>query len=181
MREFPKSTTLSPPNHAAEYQNLMNVTENLGPSDRGTSQAPAVFDEYGQLRPENTLNAMLSNLEFSNFERQTQNWQMPGESMIPWSGPGAPYLDRNLLEQRAFDIREKLRYTATAINPPNPASKEVLDAIEIFTAERIAVNTKLYFRHWHKHGPMVHEASFNPCVAALPLVLAVMSVGGMVR
>ncbi|RDL41750.1 Zn2 DNA-binding protein [Venustampulla echinocandica] len=179
MREFPKSTTLSPPSHAAEYQNLMNIAESIEPPDRSISQAPSAYDEYGQLLPENNLNAMLSNLEFGNFERQTQNWQMPGESMIPWSGPGVPFLDRNILEQRAFDIREKLRYTAAAINPPNPASKEVLDAIELITAERIAVNTKLYFRHWHKHAPMVHEPSFNPCVAALPLVLAVMSVGGM--
>ena len=84
------------------------------------------------------------------------------------------------MDQRAFDIREKLKYTAATMNPPHPPSKELLDAIELITVDNFAAYIKLYFRHWHKHAPMVHEATFNPTTAALPLVLALMSLGGMV-
>lgn len=129
---------------------------------------------------ENNIDVFLNRLDFQNFEQQTNNWQMPNENMILWSGPDALFLDRRVLEQRAFDIREKLRYTASVQNPPHLPSKEVIDAIEVITAESIASYIKLYFRHWHKHAPMVHEATFNPCTAALPLVLSLMSLGGMV-
>ena len=105
---------------------------------------------------------------------------MPNENMILWSGPDSLFLDRRVLEQRAFDIREKLRYTAAVQNPPHLPPKELIDAIELISADKLAAYIKLYFRHWHKHAPMVHEATFNPCTAALPLVLSLMSLGGMV-
>ena len=183
MQEFPKSTTLSPSAKAADFSNLMSVEETFRPlhvngNIPGTGSA---YRDYGHNRDENNLDVFLSNLEFGTFERQTHNWQMPGENLISWSGPDALFLDRTVLEQRAFDIREKLKYTAATQNPPNPPPNEVLGAIDLITAENIAAYIKLYFRHWHKHGPMVHEATFNPCTAALPLVLALMSIGGMVR
>jgi len=90
------------------------------------------------------------------------------------------FVDRTAMEQRAFDIREKLRYTAATLNPPHLPSQELLDAIEHITADKVAAYIRLYFRHWHKHAPMVHEATFDPITAALPLVLTLMSLGGMV-
>lgn len=129
---------------------------------------------------ENNLDVFLSNLEFQNFEDKTHNWQMPGENMILWSGPDAIFLNRGVLEQRAVDMRKKLEYTAAAMNPPHPPSVETIEAIRLITADNIAAYIMLYFRHWHKHAPMVHEPSFNPCTAALPLVLSLMSLGGMV-
>lgn len=146
------------------------------------SPAPvqSTYQEYGHLIQEHNIDVFLSNLEFQTFETQTNNWQMPGENMMLWSGPGALLIDRTVLERKAYEIREKLRYTAAMHNQPHPPSPEIVEAVELITADNIAAYIKLYFRHWHKHGPMVHEATFNPCTAALPLLLALMSLGGMV-
>jgi hypothetical protein len=105
---------------------------------------------------------------------------MAGENKVTWSGRDIPSLDRIVLEQRAFEIRDRLKYTAATMNQPNGPSQELLDAIESITARNIGTWCRLYFRHWHKHGPLVHEATFDPVKAALPLVLALMSIGGMV-
>ena len=182
MQEFPKSGTLSPSAKAAEFPHPMSGDERLRRLhiDGSFPISASGYRDNGHMRDDNNLDVFLSNLEFGTFERQTHNWQMPGENMILWSGPDALYLDRAVLEQRAFEIREKLNFTAATQNPPNPPSKEVLEAIQLITADNIAAYIKLYFRHWHKHGPIVHEPSFNPCTAALPLVLALMSLGGMV-
>ncbi|PBP20705.1 hypothetical protein BUE80_DR008591 [Diplocarpon rosae] len=59
------------------------------------------------------------------------------------------------------------------------AANVMRQAIDTITAETVAANIGLYFKHWHKHAPMVHEATFSPVSAALPLVLALMSIGGM--
>ncbi|KAF4624958.1 hypothetical protein G7Y89_g13210 [Cudoniella acicularis] len=180
MHEYPKSTTLSPNTRAADFQNLMNLgSATYEPLASKINGAVPAYQGFNPLIQENNLDVMLSNLEFDTFERQTHNWQMPGENLILWSGHDGLFLDRNVLDQRAFDIREKLKYTAASQNPPNWSSKELLDAVEMITADSIAANINLYFRHWHKHGPMVHEATFNPCTAAFPLLLALMSIGGM--
>jgi hypothetical protein len=179
MREFPKSTTLSPNNRAADFSSLMSIGRRFEPGT-GELAGPSMYQEYGHMIQENNLDVFLSQLEFSNFEQRTNNWQMPGENMVLWSGPDALFLDRAVMDQRAFDIREKLKYTAATQNPPHLPSKELLDAIELITADNLAAWIKLYFRHWHKHAPMVHEATLNPCNAALPLVLGLMSLGGMV-
>jgi hypothetical protein len=183
MNEFPKSMTLSPSSQAADFQATSAARSGFpslaGPPMAGQQAFPR---HYGQIQPENdhNLDTMLRNLEFSTFEQQTNNWQAPDGNMMLWSGAEGIYLNRNVLEQRAFDIKEKLRYTAHTMNMPHQPSKEVLDAIEHITAESIVLNLKLYFSHWHRHAPLVHEPTFNPCSAALPLVLALMSLGGMV-
>ena len=179
MREFPKSSTLSPNSKAAEYQSLMNLSHNYEPPLAVMNDGAYMHQEYGHIMQENNLDALLSNLEFGTFEQRTHNWQMPGENVILWSGD-APFLDRNALEQRAFEIREKLKYTAANLNAPNLPPKEILDGIDLITTDNIAAWVKLYFTHWHKHAPLVHESSFNPCAAAIPLVLALMSLGGIV-
>jgi hypothetical protein len=179
MREFPKSSTLSPNSKAAEYQSLMNLGHNYEPHMAVMNEGQPMYQDYGHVVPENNLDVLLNNLEFETFEQRTHNWQMPGENDILWSGD-APFLDQIALEQRAFEIREKLKYTAATLNAPNLPPKEILDGIDLITADSIAAWVKLYFRHWHKHAPAVHESSFNPCAAAIPLVLALMILGGMV-
>lgn len=177
MQEFPKSTTMSPGD--SHITGLVD-TERRHEAHAGNDPGGTVYQEYGHMVHENNLDVFLSNLEFQTFEQQTNNWQMPHENIILWSGPEAIFLDRTALSHRAFEIREKLTYTATTMNPPHLPSNEILNAIELITADNIAAYIKLYFRHWHKHAPMVHEATFNPCSAALPLVLALISLGGMV-
>ena len=88
--------------------------------------------------------------------------------------------DRAALEQVAVDIRKRLEASATTMNLPNVPSKNILESIQAVTGKQIAIWITLYFRHFHKHGPVIHEATFNPTTAALPLVLAIMSVGAMV-
>ena len=88
--------------------------------------------------------------------------------------------DRAALEQVAADIRKRLESSAATMNLPNVPSKDILELIQAITGRQIAIWIRLYFRHFHKHGPVIHEATFNPTTAALPLVLAIMSVGAMV-
>ncbi|KAH7383612.1 hypothetical protein BKA64DRAFT_163191 [Cadophora sp. MPI-SDFR-AT-0126] len=177
IREFPQSSTRSPSSKPDILPASSSATE-YGAQSSASSATP-VFQQYGHMIQANNIDVFLNRLEFQNFEQQTNNWQMPNENMILSSGPDSPFLDRKVLEQRAFDIREKLRYMAAVQNPPHLPPKELIDAIELITADKVAAYIKLYFRHWHKHAPMVHQATFNPCTAALPLVLSLMSLGGM--
>jgi hypothetical protein len=151
----------------------------------GEMSGPAmpVYNNFSQQVPmDPNLDNFLRSLEFSTlFEQETHNsGPLTGENMVTWPGPDMAFLDRAVLEQRAFNIREKLRYTALTMNQPHNPSAEVLGAIELITADKIAYWIKLFFRHWQKHAPMIHEPTFNPCTAALPVVLSVMSLGGMV-
>ncbi len=181
MPEFPKSTTLSPNSSTATFTPLQPVQNGYGTQNGNLDTTPmSIFQKYGHMIQENNLDVFLSNLEFQTFEQSTNSWQMPQEDIILWSGQDNVFLDRGVLEQRAFDVREKLKYTSVTQNAPNPPSKELMDAIELITANKLAAYINLYFRHWHRHAPMVHEPSFNLCTAALPLVLAMMSIGGMV-
>jgi hypothetical protein len=175
MREFPKSTTLSPHNQAVDFSS-MAVDRRYEPSAGG----PSMYQENGPTTQENNLDIMLSHLELTTFEDMTNNWEIPGENMMLWSRPDSLFVDSTAVEHRAFDIREKLKYTAATLNSPHSPSQELLDAIELITAHNFAAYIMLYFRHWHKHAPMVHEATFNPTTAALPLALTLMSLGGMV-
>ena len=186
LREFPKSTTLSPSStNLLPVQSVFrpvpgdvsNDIQNGMPNGLPNVSMPG-YQYFERREPDNNLDAFLSTLEFSTFERQ--NWPAQAENMMMWSGQDTRFFDRAVLEQRAYDIKEKLRYTAASMNPPNLPSKDILDAIELLTMHNIATYVNLYFRHWHKHAPMIHEATFNPGTAALPVVLAMMSLGSMV-
>jgi hypothetical protein len=66
---------------------------------------------------ENNLDVFLSHLEFQQtFEQETHNWQVIGGNSISSLGPDSRYLDQAALEQRAFDIREKLKHAAATHN-----------------------------------------------------------------
>ncbi len=179
IREFPQSTALSPNNRVDGFSNVNSLGRGYE-GGVGISSAVPTNQGYRPVIQESNLDVFLSHLEFQTFEQRTSNWQMPNDDLILWSGSDTLFLDRRILDQRAFDIREKLKYAAENMYHPHPPSKEVIEAIGLVTADNIAANIQLYFRHWHKHGPMVHEATFNPCYAALPLVLSLMSLGGMV-
>jgi hypothetical protein len=178
IEEFPKSTTLSPNSKPEGYSSS-------GPSGQhfhhmgDIPDRTSVYREYGHMIQENNIDVFLSHLDFSNFEQQTNNWQMPGENLILWSGSDR-FLDRGVFEQKAFQIRSTMKHTSEIMNPPHSPPAEIVEALELITADNIAAWIKLYFRHWHKHAPMVHEATFDPCNAACPLILSLMSLGAMV-
>ena len=182
MREFPKDATLSPNSKHADYSNLGGMNNGFEPYVGDLTETVPIHNGYGHMpQIENDLDAFLSHLEFETFEQQTNVWPVQGESLMLLSDQEVLFLDRNVIEQKAFDLRVKLKYAAAIMNPPNHPSEEVLSAIELITVDSIAAYIKLYFKHWHKHAPMVHEATFNLSTAALPLVLALMGIGGMVR
>ncbi|TVY93686.1 Gastrula zinc finger protein [Lachnellula willkommii] len=178
MREFPKSSTLSPNSKPAEYQSFTSLGHSYEPPLAAMNDASYMHQDYGHIMQDNRLDVLLDNLEFEKFEERSHSWQMPGENAMPWSGD-ATFIDRHVLGQRAYEIREKLKYTAANLHSPNMPPKEILDGINSITADNMAAWVKLYFTHWHKHAPLVHESSFNPCAAAIPLILAVISLGGM--
>jgi hypothetical protein len=176
---------LSPHSQTAEYQSMSTARNGFNNLAGNPNAGPQAYpQQYGPMQPipenNNNIDTMLRNLEFANFEQPPNNWSAPGENMMPWAGAEGVFLNRTVLEQRAFEIKEKLRYTASTMNAPHQPSRETLEAIDRISANSIVVNIKLYFSHWHKHAPFVHEPTFNPCSAALPLVLALMSLGGMV-
>jgi hypothetical protein len=53
------------------------------------------------------------------------------------------------------------------------------EAVDLITPEKIHTFVKLYFYHWHRHGPLIHEPSFDAATVALPLLLSVFAIGGM--
>ena len=182
-RDFPKSLTLSP---MTSIRDLIPINKPFDASQPVLTRPnydqellTPVSQHNRRMSSDTSLDIFLSSLEFSTFERQTQNYQLPNEDVLPWSGYNVAFADKPVLEQRAFDVREKLRYE-TAMFSPGVASNEVLDAIDILTADNIAKWTQLYFRHWHKSYPIVHEPSYHPCSAALPLLLSMACIGGMV-
>lgn len=179
IEEFPKSTNSSPNPRPGNFSNLTSTPgRSFQPMD-GVANGPLAYRDYGHIQ-ETNLDVFLSHLEFSNFEQQTNNWQTPNENLIPWSGSDALFLDRTILGQKAFEIKSSLKRASELMNPPHRPPAEILDALELIVADNIAAWIKLYFKHWHKHAPMVHEATFNPCNAAVPLVLSLMSLGAMV-
>ncbi|KAM3086871.1 hypothetical protein ACMFMF_000806 [Clarireedia jacksonii] len=183
MHEFPKAPTLSPKSGIVEYANLSPPRMNIEPWLGGVMNGNVSSYGYsGNMDVDPNLIDSLANLEFETFERQRQiqGWQFPEGNVTSWFESNDSFYTRNILEQRAFDIREKLRYAASTQSMPNVLTKEMIDSIELIKADTIASFTSLYFKHWHHHAPMVHKASYNPCTAALPLVLSIMSLGGMV-
>ncbi|KAJ5047458.1 uncharacterized protein L3040_003285 [Drepanopeziza brunnea f. sp. 'multigermtubi'] len=177
IREFPQSTAQSPMVNPVQLARVMSMDGN-SQSSGGVAIPENIYQAYqGQT---DQLEVFLDRLEFQNFQQQTNHWEMPSEDdMLLWSGANVMLPDHRGLAQRAFDIRQKLNYAAAAQNPPFLPSEQVVEAIEMVTAENITTYVRLYFRHWHKHAPMVHRATFNPCTAALPLVISVMSIGAM--
>ncbi|ESZ95330.1 hypothetical protein SBOR_4264 [Sclerotinia borealis F-4128] len=176
MREFPKVSTVSPENRVAEHASLFPqsiIQPWVGEDLRSQNVANFGYSASMEIDPNV---AFLQNLEFETFERLTLECQFPADL---WPGPDDMFLNRNVLEQRAFDIQKKLGYAASSQAGVNAPSKEIIEAIELITPITIAAYIKLYFKHWHHHAPMVHEATLNPCTAALPLVLSVMSLGAM--
>jgi hypothetical protein len=179
MRKFPKDNTSSP--ESIQFRSPILVQNGSGDTPVSEELSGATPSPNGHVRKpgETDLDVLLSNLELGTFECQTNNFQTASENAIAQPGHSLFSLDRIVLEQIAFDIRSKLESTAVTMHELNTPSKELFDAIEIVTAKNIAAWIRLYFRHYNKHGPIVHEATFNPVRAALPLVLAIMSIGVM--
>jgi hypothetical protein len=185
MREFPKDTTSSPSKSHVEHVEDVpspSTTQNesrYSPTSPGQYQCPpSHHSRHIRMPRESNLDIFLSNLDLGTFEWQTNNYQTSVDVTVQ-PGYGPLLLDRAALEQLSIDIRTRLGSAAVSMNVPNAPPRELLDSIQGITAKNIAIWSRLYFRHFHKHGPIVHEATYNPAAAALPLVLAIISIGAM--
>lgn len=180
MREFPKDNTVSKIEKPPSSITGQNEAGAIPVSERLFECAPSHKGHIHMPR-ETNLDIFLSKLDLGTFECQTQNFQTVAENAAiqPGLHPLSP--DRAQFEETALCIRQKLESAAIAVNQPNAPPNELLDSIKIVTAHNIPTWTRLYFRHFHKHGRLVHEATFNPLTSALPLVLAIITIGAMVR
>ena len=178
LREFPKSNYMSPSHEHAQVPNMLNTPYSFPPPDMPPGMAN--FQQYHPAS-EPSFASIMSGMTFdATFHKQT-NWMLPMDSATPWMGSDERI--RSIMEKRAHDVREGLKMTAhnyNIISQQGNAMEQFYDAVEIVTADSIVQNIDLYFRNWHRHAPMVHQPTFNACNAALPLVLALMALGGMV-
>jgi hypothetical protein len=178
LREFPKSNYMSPNNQHAQVANMLVTPYAFPPPDMAPGMA-----NFQQFHPasEPSFATIMSGMTFDATYNKQTSWMLPMDSATPWTGTDERI--RSIMEKRAMDVREGLKMTAhnyNIISQQGNAMEQFYDAIEIITADFIVHNIDLYFRNWHRHAPMVHQPTFNACNAALPLVLALMALGGMV-
>jgi hypothetical protein len=85
------------------------------------------------------------------------------------------------LETRALEIQAHLRIAAATLDEANgTCSLRDLDpAIDLVTYSEIETCVDLFFRYYHRHCPILHKHSFCPVITPMPLLLAVMALGGM--
>lgn len=178
LREFPKSNYMSPNHQHAQVANMLVTPYAFPPPDM-----PPGMANFQQFHPasEPSFATIMSGMTFDATYNKQTSWMLPMDSATPWTGTDERI--RSIMEKRAMDVREGLKMTAhnyNIISQQGNAMEQFYDAIEIITADFIVHNIDLYFRNWHRHAPMVHQPTFNACNAALPLVLALMALGGMV-
>ena len=87
-----------------------------------------------------------------------------------------------LLEPRAHEVREVLQVTAGNFGTALPEASHMLQlgpAIDALTGLEVELLVNLFFSNYHRHCPVLHRPAFQPTVCPLPLLLAVMALGGM--
>ncbi|KAH8819775.1 hypothetical protein F5884DRAFT_849078 [Xylogone sp. PMI_703] len=128
-----------------------------------------------------TGDTFLNDLEFGIFN-PSSNWHSPSlelDDPILYGVPNAAPSYWEVLDCKAAEIRGGLLREAERFLLAGNCDASTLSAIDLITGERIDSYVRRYFKHWHKHGPFLHEKSFDACQVALPLLLAVFSIGGM--
>lgn len=184
MHRFPESSNTDKAGSSATGSDYLSYSEtgSYDPVLDHANRKPAistVYDGYfvgGQL----PLDTFLSDLP--NPFAPPVDWRLEDialDQTIISALPPPQFSASAELEARAVDIREKLCRSAECLFLPENPPPDLLQAIQLITGLTLDTFVKLYFRHWHKHGPMVHEPSFDPIRAPIPLLLSMFSVGGM--
>jgi hypothetical protein len=85
------------------------------------------------------------------------------------------------LEPRANEIKDQLRIAATTLDNLHRTQslKDLDSAIELIAPSDIEACIELFFSYFHRHCPILHKPSFCPLIVPMPLLLAVMALGGM--
>ncbi|KAF3929903.1 hypothetical protein AA313_de0201984 [Arthrobotrys entomopaga] len=57
--------------------------------------------------------------------------------------------------------------------------QRAVEAVELITGDVLQRFTNSFFRHWHKHGAIIHVPSYSPSTCATVLILAMSCIGGL--
>ncbi|KAF3908990.1 hypothetical protein ABW20_dc0108659 [Dactylellina cionopaga] len=57
--------------------------------------------------------------------------------------------------------------------------QRAVEAVELVTGDVLQRFTISFFRHWHKHGSIIHLPSYSPSTCATVLILAMSCIGGL--
>ncbi|KAK6358088.1 hypothetical protein TWF730_007443 [Orbilia blumenaviensis] len=61
----------------------------------------------------------------------------------------------------------------------SPDYRRMMETVESVTGDLLQRFTNSFFRHWHKHGPIIHLPSYSPSTCATVLILAMSCIGGL--
>jgi hypothetical protein len=124
-----------------------------------------------------SFDSFLDNLEHLSFGAPLTHAHSPGIT----NGRGEYSNIFSGLEPRANEIKDRLRIAAATLdNLHGTQSLKDLDpAIELIAPSEIEACIDLFFRYYHRHCPILHKPSFCPLIVPMPLLLAVMALGGM--
>ncbi|RFU36198.1 hypothetical protein B7463_g24, partial [Scytalidium lignicola] len=177
LHEFPPKPNMGLESRIANFRNLMAVSDGLTPvvGEFAIKVSPG-YRPCGLLDTDKNPDDLLNNLELDALNGILS---MQGDDSTRWMNPGCLISGQTLLERRAEVIREALRHTIAKISMPHEPSNEVIQAVELITAYNLVLYAQLYFHHWHKNTPIVHHSTFNLFTTAIPLVLAILALGGM--
>ena len=158
-----------------------SVDETIPMSQAVVSDIPEWCDEAGTydafFGADMNFDSFFDNLENLSFGAPLTHTHSPSLTV----GQGQYSNIFSGLEPRANEIKEHLRHGAATLNNLDGTDhlKDVDLAIELITPSEIENCVDLFFRYYHRHCPILHKPSFCPLVVPLPLLLAVMALGGM--
>lgn len=116
-----------------------------------------------------------------------------GEELIPWEtcswGSDETSLgDEPFLFSASFetgpppDLLNQLSILSSSMpefHPQGMLQGGLDDRVDLFTPSNIERFFRQYFRHWHRHSPILHRQLFNPGTISMPLLLAVVLTGAL--
>jgi hypothetical protein len=145
------------------------------PSDIEWSDGVGIYDAF--FGADMSFDSFFDNLENLSFGAPLTHTHSP-----TFTTSQGEYSDVSSgLEVRALEIKDHLRVAAATLDDINETHclSDLDPAIALVTYVEIETCIDLYFRYYHRHCPIIHKATFCPVVAPMPLLLAVMALGGM--
>jgi hypothetical protein len=124
-----------------------------------------------------SFDSFFDNLEHLSFGAPLIHADSPGLT----HGRGECSNISSALEPRANEIKDRLRIAAATLDNLHETQslKDLDSAIELIAPSEIEACIDLFFRYYHRHCPILHKPSFRPLAVPMPLLLAVMALGGM--
>lgn len=147
----------------------------LAPEVPGWCGGPSTYDTF--LGADMSFDSFLDNLEHLSFGVPLTHAHSPGLT----NGRGEYSNIFSGLEPRANEIKDRLRIAAATLDNLHGTQrlKDLDSTIELIAPSEIETCVDLFFRYYHRHCPILHKPSFCPLIVPMPLLLAVMALGGM--